>query len=241
MQAGGAVPAPIGSILARFIICVAASFGVLAASAGVSIAQAQEPDCRFFKVAADALNVFKEPRGASDFIARLAKNDIVCVARDQQVGSLDWAFIVYKLEKQNQRKAMAGWAIMRSLQPATPAELAAVRGSPEPAPPPVAAGTPAPAGDVVRFSEPITFGPPPVYGHSLEQLIAGVPMFPPIEGLEESVWKKTCSNCHQWDRKTLCAQGAVYAKNPKAELRIPHPYGGAEKIAMMKWFQGGCQ
>ena len=127
---------------------------------------------------------------------------------------------------------------MRSLQPATAAELAAVDGSPEPAPAPE---TRAPAGDVVRFSEPITFGPYPVNGHSLEELIAGLPMFPPIEGLEERIWKKTCNNCHQWDRKTLCVQAEVYVKNPKAALRIPHPYGGAEKVAMMKWAEGGCQ
>jgi hypothetical protein len=33
----------------------------------------------------------------------------------------------------------------------------------------------------------------------------------------------------------------VYAKNPKAALRHSHPYGGADKIAMMKWAKGGCQ
>lgn len=239
MRIGDAASVSRGWMLTQFIIRLATSFGVLVAIAGASTAQAQEPDCRFFKVAADALNVFKEPRGASNFIARLVKSDIVCVARDRQVADLDWAYIVYKLEKQNQRKAMEGWAIMRSLAPATPAELAAVRDAP--AQPPPAPAAPAPAGGVVRFSQPIMFGPPPIYGHSLEDLIAGVPMFPPIEGLDESVWKKTCNNCHKWDRKTLCAQGAVYAKDPKAEMRISHPYGGPEKIAIAKWFQGGCQ
>jgi hypothetical protein len=66
-------------------------------------------------------------------------------------------------------------------------------------------------------------------------------MFPPIEGLPEAVWKKTCNNCHQWDRDTLCAQANVYVKDPKAALRIPHPFGGPEKVAMMKWAQGGCK
>jgi hypothetical protein len=239
-------------MLARLIMCVAASFGVLAA--GASTARAEEPDCRFFKVGADALNVFKEPRGASDFIARLAKNDIVCVGRNLQAGGVDWVYIVYQLAKQNRKNAMAGWAIMRSLQPATPEEIAAVRGAPAPqpfstadgpapapAPIPAPAPAPAPAGDVVRFSEPITSGPLPVNGHSLEELIKGVPLFPPIEGLDEGVWKKPCGACHKWDRKTLCAQGAVYAKDPKAEMRVPHPYGGPEKVAIAKWFRGGCQ
>jgi hypothetical protein len=232
---------------ARPIFCLAIVFGVLAAAAGVSAAQAQEPDCRFFKVTA-ALNIFKEPRGTSEFIDRLGESDIVCVTRDQQASGLAWAYVLYKLEKQNQRKSLQGWALARALQPATPTEVAALRNSPAPppAPPPTpaprpAAEPPAPSADVVRFSEPIQSGPPPVYGHSLEQLIAGIPLFPPIEGLDESVWKKTCSSCHKWDRKTLCAQGAVYAKDPKTELRIPHPYGGPEKIAIAKWFRGGCQ
>ncbi len=66
-------------------------------------------------------------------------------------------------------------------------------------------------------------------------------MFPPIEGLPESVWKKTCSSCHKWDRRTLCEQGAYYVKNPAAALRGSHPYGGAEKLAMMQWAKTGCQ
>ena len=227
-------------MLARLILRLAISCGVLVAAAGISAAQPQEPTCRFFKVADGALNIFKEPRGASDFVARLAKDDIVCVTRDQQVGELAWAYVAYKLAKHNQRTSLEGWGITRALQPATPAEVAALRAAPDPAPFSTAEG-PAPAQDVVRFSEPITFGPLPVNGHSLEQLIEGIPLFPPIEGLEDSVWKKPCSACHKWDRKTLCAQGAIYAKDPKTEMRTPHPYGGAEKIAMMKWAQGGCQ
>jgi len=239
----------------------AALVALFAAGTCASSAHAAEPDCRFLKVSTVALNIFKEPRAASDFIDRLEQNDIVCtIGRDQQVGDLVWTYVVYKLEKRNQRKALEGWGILRFLQPAAPAEVAALRGPREPAapqpaapppatpppavplpaaPPPVA---PAPAESVVRFSDPIPFGPFPVNGHSLEELmIAGIPMFSPIEGLEDSVWKKTCNNCHKWDRITLCAQGGTYAKDPKTELRIPHPYGGAEKIAMMKWFQSGCQ
>ena len=228
---------------------------------GTSTGYAQQADCRFLKVSTVALNIFKEPNAASQFVERLNKDDIVCsVGRDRQVGEFVWTYVVFKLEKQNQRKTLDGWGILRFMKEATTTELAALRGPPEPPPPtpPAAAPTPTPdpapppapdapvtrslTDDVIRFSDPIPFGPYPVNGHSLQELmIAAIALFPPIEGLDDSVWKKTCNNCHKWDRTTLCTQAGTYAKNPKTELRIPHPYGGAEKIAMMKWFQGGCQ
>ena len=83
--------------------------------------------------------------------------------------------------------------------------------------------------------------PPPLTGRSLEQLIAGVPIFPPIEGLPDNVWKKTCNNCHQWNQQTLCTQAGTYVKDPKMAFRVKHPYGGPEKTALMKWAEGGCQ
>ena len=86
----------------------------------------------------------------------------------------------------------------------------------------------------MRFSQPVD-------GRSLEQLIAGIPTFPPVEGLEESVWKKTCDNCHKWNRETLCTQARVYAKDLAAARRKQHPAGGAEKITMVKWAESGCQ
>jgi hypothetical protein len=99
-----------------------------------------------------------------------------------------------------------------------------------------------PTNDVpVRFKEVLTSGPMPVNGHSLEQLIAGIPIFPPIDGLEESVWKKQCNSCHNWNQKTLCEQAMTYVKNPKSALRVSHPYGGPEKVAMMQWAKTGCQ
>ena len=226
---------------------------------GASTAQAQQVDCRFFKVTAEGLNVFSEPRGDASFIGALNKNDFVCVAGDQQVGDRAWAYIAYKLLSQNQRKSMEGWAIKGPLQPATQAELTALRDSPSqsvvPPPQPVAPTQtftptqptpPAQAAmpsqqDVVRFSEPLMSGPFPVNGHSLEELTRGGPEFPPIEGLEESIWKKTCNNCHEWNRQSLCVQANIYAKDPKMAFRKQHPYGGAEKMAMMKWAEGGCQ
>lgn len=221
----------------RTILCVAAIFGGLAAAVPGWRADAQEPDCRFFRVQADGLIIAKEPSSEAIYIHILDKDDIVCVTRDQQVGDGSWGFIAHKLAKPNQRTPVEGWGDMRSLQPATPAEVAAVS---DPAPLAATSGA-APAEDVVlRFSVPLDFGPRPVNGHSLEELIKGVPLFPPIEGLDESIWKKNCTSCHKWDRQTLCEQGATYVKNPKSVLRHPHPYGGAAKIAMMRWAKSGC-
>ena len=229
-------------MVGRSILCVAVLFGSLAAVAGAGTAQAQEPDCHYFKVQANGLNIAKEPKGDSVFIDMLDKNDVVCVTRNQKVGDRDWGFIAHKVEKPDQHKAVEGWATMRSLQPATPEELAAVRGvAAAPPPPPVAAAAPS-QDDVLKYTAPITFGPFPVNGHSIEELITGTPLFPPIEGLDDSVWKKTCSNCHKWDQRTLCEQGTSYAKNPKASLRISHPYGGGVfQLALMRWAKSGCQ
>jgi hypothetical protein len=111
-------------------------------------------------------------------------------------------------------------------------DVAALRSTPPPAPT---------ADQMVRFKEPLASLPFPMNGQSLEQLVESVPLFPPIEGLEESVWKKHCNSCHSWNQKTLCEQGNTYLRNPKAALRVSHPFGGPEKVAMMQWVKAGCQ
>src|SRR5580704_4316775 len=103
---------------------------------GASTAQAQQVDCRFFKVTAEGLNVFSEPRGDASFIGALNRNDFVCVAGDQQVGDRAWAYIAYKLLGQDRRQPMDGWAFKSSLQPASQAEITALRNSATPPPPP---------------------------------------------------------------------------------------------------------
>jgi hypothetical protein len=222
---------------------------------GVQGAFAQQPDCRFFKVQSNSANVSKEPRGDAAYIDQLNNADIVCVTREQRVGERDWAFVAHKVVKPDQRTPIEGWVNLRSLERLSDAESAALRGgAPPPAvaavPPPAAApppAAPAPAAaapteeTIIKFNEPITFGPYPVNGSSLEQLFNSVPMFPPIEGLAESIWKRPCSSCHKWDRRTLCEQGATYVKNPPSSLRHPHPFGGADKLALMQWAKTGCQ
>ena len=237
--------------LLRLVLC-------LTAVVWTQSAPAQDPQCRLYKVQPSSLNISKEPRGNAAYIDTLGNADVVCVTREQKVGERNWGFVDHKLAKGDERKPVGGWANLALLQPLSEAEVAATRGmtaspraAPAAAPPRAAPAAPAPpaasatAGDeeVVRFKEPLTSGPYPVNGRSLEQLmLTGVPLFPPIEGLDEALWKKQCSSCHKWDQRTLCEQGASYVKNPKSTLRgQSHPYGGAEKVAMMQWAKTGCQ
>jgi Caspase domain len=107
--------------------------------------------------------------------------------------------------------------------------------------PPKTATPPADTGAVIKFTEPLQSGPFPVQGQSIQKLASGFPLFPPIEGLDEKLWKHECSNCHKWDRRTLCDQGTTYARNPASVMRHPHPYGGSFKVALMEWAKAGCQ
>ena len=215
----------------RLLLALAALVAAQCAMAQFAAAQ----NCRLFKVQGNGLNISEEPRGDAAYIDMLGGGDIVCVTREQKVDSRDWAFVDHKLLPPDQRKPVQGWANLRVLQLLSQAEIAALRGAPAPA------AAPAAGEEVVRFDVPLTSGPFPVNGSSLEQLVAGVPLFPPIEGLDEKTWKKPCAACHRWDRRTLCEQGASYIKDPKVALRGSHPYGGAEKLAMMQWAKTGCQ
>jgi hypothetical protein len=217
-----------------------------------NMSDAQEPACRFFKVQSDNVNISKEPRGDSTYIDVLDSGEIVCVTREQKADGRDWAFIVHKLAKPpGTRKPVNGWANARVMQPASPGELAAAQGTPvAPAPAPTAqapsaspGSSPAASGEkVVRFADPIPFGPVAVAGKTLEQLAAAdAPLFPPIEGIPEALWKKPCAACHKWNKETLCDQGASYVKNPASAFRNQHPYGGPMKLTLLEWAKQGCQ
>jgi len=239
----------------RLIALLAAGFCTLAVTASPSSAQ-QQPACQYYQVAAPTLNVFAKPNGDASFVGTLAKNDFVCVIGEQDVtGDRTWSHIAAKITIPNKRTAMDGWAIKSALQPASASDVTALS-----APPPVAAQSPPPAAtppapasassasaatassqDTVTFNGTIKEGPTPINGSSLAQLIQSVPDFPPIEGLPEDAWKKTCNNCHQWNQQSLCVQAKLYVNDPKMMLRIQHPFGGPEKVAMMKWAQGGCK
>lgn len=101
---------------------------------------------------------------------------------------------------------------------------------------------PAAEAGVVTFSAPLGGGDPNIAGRSLEQLLAGAPAFPPIEGLPAELWQgQQCASCHQWSRADLCVQANVYldARQERA-ARIEHPLGPAFKTAMLNWAQNGC-
>lgn len=101
---------------------------------------------------------------------------------------------------------------------------------------------PVPPAAPIEFSTPLTSGGPDLEGKTLEQLIEGSPLFPPIVGLPEQLWKgKTCSTCHQWTRSELCDQGKRYLpESGQAALLKQHPYGGAVKRHMKAWAENDC-
>jgi hypothetical protein len=230
-------------MLLRSVLRLAPVFVVLGAFVGGSAARAQQLDCRYFKVTADKLNTFYEPRDDAKFITALERNNIVCVAGDQEVGGRVWVFIPFQVQPRHERKPIQGWALRDSVAPASQEEVAAIAESKESAPESHPADAPGQSEqqDVVRYSQPIPFGGYPVQGHSLEELVHGVPIFSPVEGLPEEVWHKTCSNCHNWNQQTLCQQAMIYAQDIKMTMRKQHPYGGPEKLAMRNWAQHGCQ
>jgi hypothetical protein len=240
-------------MIGRIVFC-------LALICGAGSALAQDAACTFYKVNTSLLNISKEA-GGDIYNDALFDGDTTCVTRKANVKGADWGFIEYKLGSGNAHTPVEGWSAMKYLQEvanagssaAPPAAAAPAPMAPAPAPvapapmaPAPRAAAPAPATatirpeDALRFDQPIPFGPFPVNGHSLEEMIDTMPLFSPIEGLEEPLWKKKCTSCHQWNKERLCEQGGTYVQNPRNVLRVQHPFGGALKIALMRWAKSGC-
>lgn len=100
-----------------------------------------------------------------------------------------------------------------------------------------------PMGPELTFQMPFTGGDPAIIGKSIEELVTLSPLFAPIEGLPEELWKEqSCSNCHQWTKDALCTQGTTYVKadNDNAVSK-KHPYGGGFKLNLRAWASGGCK
>lgn len=78
---------------------------------------------------------------------------------------------------------------------------------------------------------------------SISQLSKGSPLYPPFEGLAEDYWKdQDCSNCHAWDKSSLCTQGSFYVGAAEDTVtRIEHPYGGFFKSALRTWAATQCE
>src|ERR1700722_6111848 len=181
---------------------------VAAVAMWVQSSPAQQSECHLCKVQSGTLNVSREPCGDAPNLDVLGNADVACVTRQQKTGRREWGSVDHKVLDQDRARPVGGWSNLGLMQPVG-ADRRDISTS---------AAT-AQAEQIVRFSEPLTTGPFPINGQSLEQLVQGTPLFPPIEGLPENVWKKPCSSCHKWDRRTLCEQGAFYVKNPAAALR----------------------
>jgi hypothetical protein len=241
-------------------------FGLtLMLSAGA--ASAQDANCTLYKVDTSLLNISKDP-GGNIFNDALFDGDVACVTRMANIAGIDWGFIAYKLEGST-RTPVEGWSSLQYLRQmsaggggAPPAGAASNTAAPAAPPPTARAPTPAPAApaapqvaaappagaatairpeDVLRFDQPIPFGAYPVNGHSIAEMIDSIPLFPPIEDLPDELWKKKCTNCHQWNQARLCEQAGTYVKAPRYVLRVPHPFGGTLKLALMRWAKSGCQ
>lgn len=99
----------------------------------------------------------------------------------------------------------------------------------------------APLGDIA-FDTPLVSQLPEINGRTIAELIDGSPLFPPIEGIPDELWKgQACSNCHNWSRDALCTQATVYlGTSAQRSLKKEHPYGGEFKSAMRKWAENDC-
>jgi uncharacterized caspase-like protein len=95
----------------------------------------------------------------------------------------------------------------------------------------------------IKFDQPVKFDAPEIQNRSLKQILAdGHPLFPPVNGLPDELWKNSnCTGCHKWDRQRFCDQGQAYVQNPNVIGRIAHPLGPQFKVALMNWAKGGCQ
>ena len=101
---------------------------------------------------------------------------------------------------------------------------------------------PASMPSIVTFTAPLDGFSAEVDGRSIAQIIEGSPLFPPIEGLPDELWKdQTCSNCHSWTQEALCDQAQVYLGDLAAQsLAKQHPMGGGLKRAMQSWAVRDC-
>ncbi len=126
-----------------------------------------------------------------------------------------------------------------------PAETALEQPEPEVVPGAAATAEPGPQATMagVRFDQPLTGLDAGLDGNSIEKLLGLTPLYSPIEGLDDSVWKdKPCTECHLWTREALCVQAGTYLQaNADRALSKAHPFGGNFKLALRSWAEAGCQ
>ncbi len=212
-------------MIRRVVLCLALLSGPAAA---------QEPACTFYKVDTSFLNVSKDV-GGHIYTDVLYDGEIACVSRQDKAHGEDWGFISYKLEGSSGRKAVDGWSSLRAMKQLSPAEAAAVgsRRAPaaaaKPAPPSAAPVAPVPGSatvrpeDVLRFNQPVPFGPFPVNGKTIKELAEGIPLFSPIEGLEESSGRRSAARATNGTRHGCATRARPMRRTPSSfcGIRIP--------------------
>lgn len=95
----------------------------------------------------------------------------------------------------------------------------------------------------VTFDSPLLGGTPEMRGKTIEQVFTEAsPLFPPLEGLPEEIWKgQKCTSCHQWTRERICEQATNYLDPAFADnLAKQHPLGGSFKANLKLWAAEGC-
>jgi len=97
--------------------------------------------------------------------------------------------------------------------------------------------------ETILFNTPLMGDTESLSPRSISELINAEPTYAHIEGLASNVWAgKNCSDCHNWTRENLCAQGQLYISNKDLRIdEIRHPYGGFFKQALKQWAAGQCQ
>lgn len=233
--------------MVRIPLLIAAFIAALPAATAL----AQSVDCENFKVNAKLLNMRNEPNVFGSIVDVLRDEQLVCIGEITNNSGQQWGNVVSKSEADGSAtEVVDGWSNMRYL---TPAAMATAPTGPTPVPTPTepaeepvdtADASPAPTtppADVPAFNEPWEQGAFPLNGRSLEQLSNAIPLFAPIAGLPEEVWKKPCTGCHQWNKERLCEQAQSYISNPANIFRIEHPHGGIVKNALFQWASAGCE
>ncbi len=94
----------------------------------------------------------------------------------------------------------------------------------------------------LTFLSPFPTGGPPIQGLSIPEIVKLSPLYAPIEGLPEELWKnETCTSCHAWTREALCTQGKTYvAATDDHAVSKQHPFGGVFKRGLRGWATADC-
>lgn len=197
---------------------------------------AAQTACTPHSVNVAVLQVLKEPDQPGVYVSALQQGDIACISDQTRVGPQQLGFVVEKTAADGSTSEVGGWASVIFMTELTQAEATTT----------VAEGTTEEEktamleADILRFEEPVPYGPPQIRGKTLKELVDGEPMFAPIEGLDKELWSKNCSSCHQWEAQSLCEQGRSYLGRASEVFRHQHPYGGAYKLSLMRWAKTGC-